>query len=156
MIGAITLDDCLRRSTGSLGPNFAKDFFTRLDNKTEGAWYVWRLSARGHKTEREHRSGTKYMDYFVPTTEVAQDETRESGAGMRWYMAQLDELERLDVRATNPDKDDQANEPDVYQVRDVVWRKFQMMQWLAPPTVLFAPQVIARVMWHVLSKKIFA
>lgn len=101
MIGATTLDGCLRRSSGSLGPDFAKDFFTRLHDKTDGAWYAKLNLCHAFylRLITAYRNGTKYFDYLVPTTEPAADETRETGAGTRWYMKQLDELERQNVSA---------------------------------------------------------
>lgn len=86
MIGAATLDACLRQASYApgLSSGFAQDFFKRQHAKLATAW-----------------DGTRYIDYILDSTEPAQGETLRTGAALRWYLRQIDELELRDVRSSN-------------------------------------------------------
>jgi hypothetical protein len=72
-------------------------------------------------------NGNKAADYALEACDIAKGETREHGAFMRWYNGQVGKLL-------------------VQGDRDVQRRFWQIRHWLAPPTDIFAPSVVAKVL----------
>ncbi|EJD37341.1 hypothetical protein AURDEDRAFT_116817, partial [Auricularia subglabra TFB-10046 SS5] len=72
--------------------------------------------------------GTRFADYAAPTTMPVPGETRETGQLMRWYNEQVVKL--LD------------------KIPDLADRMWVVQMFLAPPTDLFSPSIVAHVLWE--------
>lgn len=75
--------------------------------------------------------GTRFADYAAPSTTPAPGETHESGKFMRWFTSQI-----VKASETNP----QAAEA-----------FFHNMGFLGPATDMFAPSILATILWQVVT-----
>ena len=97
------------------------------------------------------RDSTKYADYLLDTTVPAAGETLSSGAAVRWFLRKIDELQVAGVRSLRCFGSCFCAD-NLGQQREVVWRKFQVLQWIAPPTAMMTPSVLSKVAWHALTQ----
>lgn len=158
MIGAITLDDRLRRISSVLPATFANHFFIKLHTKLASTWYATyhlltphilistqdRHQIRGlRRTHDRARSGRDTRERrrhaLVPAADrPAREEKRASPSFSSCCLGAATQTDRACRR----------------QVREVVWRKAEVLMWVAPPTALMVPHIVGRVVWHALSKRL--
>ncbi|KAJ7658947.1 hypothetical protein B0H17DRAFT_343339 [Mycena rosella] len=110
--GALALHNVLRRTSGSTLPaDFSIKFFAEHFDKTDLSW-----------------QNTRLIDYGVPTTEPASGESLSSGAGLRWYITQLQNLALVDDQAAL-----------------VIYNS---AMGLASPVDAFHPKLLLKVLWR--------
>lgn len=90
------------------------------------------------------RAGTK-SDNTIKTIEPTEGGTLASGAGLRWFLQKIEELEKAGVCRWCGYSALVRSHADRTQDRDIVVRKFQVGQWIVPPIFLRAPSVLIKI-----------
>ncbi|EJD40406.1 hypothetical protein AURDEDRAFT_127718 [Auricularia subglabra TFB-10046 SS5] len=129
-IGAVTLD-ALLRTLPPTDRNFGARFFSMMHDRTDNIWDT-----------------TKIADYALDTTTPVAGESRETGRLKLWYRSHL--LRSMEtVSHTTPlgRASHSRAAPQNPAAASAVWHT---MMFLAPPTDVFAPSIIAGIVRNIL------